>query len=117
VFWTLGRQIDTELVNKPEGMQIDPRTGKISWTPSAEQVGDHRVTLRADNEVGSSPQDFVITVRDGGVAGPIDEGPGGQLVSGGCACAGADGVALVTMAGGVVMIWQLRRRRSRSGVE
>lgn len=34
------------------GMAIDPRTGRMTWTPTLSQVGDHAVTLRVTDERG-----------------------------------------------------------------
>ena len=40
------------LVEKPEGMNINPSTGEITWTPDHTQIGSNEVTLRVQNSEG-----------------------------------------------------------------
>ena len=48
----------------PEGLAIDAATGLIQWTPTADQVGVHTVTIVALDERGlSSEQTFELTVE------------------------------------------------------
>ncbi|MCZ2343882.1 MAG: putative Ig domain-containing protein [Bacteroidales bacterium] len=47
----------------PAGMTIDPTTETLTWTPGAEQVGDHTVTLRATDARGTAvEQSFTLPV-------------------------------------------------------
>ena len=47
----------------PAGMVVDPLTGRVTWTPSAAQVGDHPLTLTAsDGHGGLATQSFVVSV-------------------------------------------------------
>jgi hypothetical protein len=46
---------------KPEGMQVDPQSGRVTWTPPA--AGTYSVTLRvADPYGGAEEQSWTITV-------------------------------------------------------
>ncbi|RME05458.1 MAG: hypothetical protein D6812_03165, partial [Deltaproteobacteria bacterium] len=49
----------------PEGMTIDPAGGAISWTPTAEDAGEHEVRLAVANEVGEDVQRFTLAVGEG----------------------------------------------------
>jgi RHS repeat-associated protein len=47
----------------PAGMTINPTTGRMSWTPSTAQVGEHTLKLRVeDGEGGAATQQWTITV-------------------------------------------------------
>ncbi|MDT8325408.1 MAG: Ig domain-containing protein, partial [Bacteroidota bacterium] len=46
----------------PEGLRIDPVTGRISWTPTIQQVGAHTVLFEAVNRAGKSQRSFEIEV-------------------------------------------------------
>ena len=50
------------LVSGPAGMQVDPLSGAISWTPQADQIGTNAVTLRATNYAGFADWSFTIRV-------------------------------------------------------
>ena len=50
------------LLENPVGMSIDPDSGLIEWTPTAE--GDFAVKVRASNNQGFVEQSFTITVVD-----------------------------------------------------
>jgi uncharacterized repeat protein (TIGR01451 family) len=50
------------LLTYPAGMTIDPATGLIAWTPTAAQLGDHPVEVRASNTQGADTQRFTVTV-------------------------------------------------------
>jgi hypothetical protein len=53
------------LVDKPDGMIIDPNTGMIEWRPDNIQDGDHGVTVKvedANNVPASDTQSFTVTV-------------------------------------------------------
>jgi hypothetical protein len=55
--------IDYYLDSAPAGMFINQSTGQISWVPDSGQVGDHDVTVRAQDWRGASDtQTFTITV-------------------------------------------------------
>jgi hypothetical protein len=51
-----------DLADAPAGMSIDSATGKISWTPSAEQIGEWSVRVRARNPLGTSERTFTVSV-------------------------------------------------------
>ena len=70
------------LSQAPQGMAIDPVTGRITWTPSAGKVGMHPVRVRvvANSAMLCPPvtQSFTIEVVElpadpGSVAPPVDE--------------------------------------------
>lgn len=52
-----------DLVDGPPGMSMDSVTGIISWTPTAEQIGEWTVTVRARNVLGTNDRIFTVTVR------------------------------------------------------
>jgi len=48
----------------PNGMAINSRTGLLLFTPTAGQVGDHRLVLRVmDSQGAADEQEFTLTVR------------------------------------------------------
>lgn len=48
----------------PERMTIDSGTGEIDWTPTADQVGDHAVSIVVrDSTLAEARQDFNLTVH------------------------------------------------------
>ena len=54
------------LPDAPVGMSIDAQAGVIDWTPEADQLGTHTVTLQVANAWGgSSSQRYEILVQDG----------------------------------------------------
>lgn len=54
------------LLEGPEGMQLDPETGELVWTPSLSQPGSHRVELEVADELGAtSRQVFHVLVEIG----------------------------------------------------
>ena len=58
-----GDMLSFSLVAGPEGMSIDWRTGKISWTPKPRHAGENIVILRVtDTRGGYAEQSFKITV-------------------------------------------------------
>jgi MYXO-CTERM domain-containing protein len=71
--WSLGKQIDGKTVRLPEGMQIDPSSGTIHWTPTSDQIGPQDVTLVVSNQAGLDFMDFIIQVEP-------------NPNSGGCSC-------------------------------
>ena len=57
---TLSFHLDTA----PTGMTIDPATGLVQWTPTADQVGSQPVTVRVQDQLGAgAAQGFAITVQ------------------------------------------------------
>jgi len=47
----------------PDAMAVDPNTGKITWIPDPNQVGDHSITLKAENVIGFDDQTWTISVN------------------------------------------------------
>jgi len=57
------------LVAAPEGMKLDPISGAVEWTPSAEQAGTHAVTIEVDDRnEGLVRQAFDLTIEFPGTA-------------------------------------------------
>jgi RHS repeat-associated protein len=57
--------LNFSLTASPEGMEIDPDTGLITWTPDGTQAGDHTVEVRVDDGQGShDTQDYVLTIAE-----------------------------------------------------
>jgi hypothetical protein len=105
VLWSVGKQIGASRVNVPAGMQIDPLSGVLAWTPTADQLGEQRVTLVATNIVDSFAQDFTVVVS----AAPADPG---SALSSGCSCRQQSaGVELLFLAAAV--LWRGARRRAQ----
>ena len=58
------------LEKAPDGMGVDPETGRVRWQPKEHQIGDHEVILRvSDLRGGSDVQTFTVTVR------AVNQGP------------------------------------------
>lgn len=56
--------ITYSLTTHPEGMQIDPASGVVTWTPSVFALGDQAVTVQAsDGRGGVDEQTFVVRVQ------------------------------------------------------
>ena len=51
------------LQTAPTGMNIDVATGRISWTPTAQQTGSNEVTVLATNSEGVDSHTFNINVE------------------------------------------------------
>ena len=75
--WDLGRDSGNTTLNVPVGMTIPLGSSEIRWTPTADQVGDHQVTLGVANPAGADFQDFTVTVYPEGVVGGGGSGGGG----------------------------------------
>lgn len=59
-----GDELTFSLVTAPASMSIDPATGLIEWTPSAEDVGDNIVEVMVeDQDELSDTQNFTVTVN------------------------------------------------------
>ncbi len=53
-----------QLVDAPVGMSIDVERGTLRWAPSANQIGNHTVTITAIDALGAfTGQSFELTVR------------------------------------------------------
>ena len=46
----------------PAGMTIDSLTGQVSWQPVEGQQGQHAVTVRAENRVGTVDQSYTLDI-------------------------------------------------------
>lgn len=58
--------LNFSLIDAPSGMIIDSYTGEISWTPSAEQLGQQGVFIAVADGLGNrSTQSFAIQVNGG----------------------------------------------------
>lgn len=68
----------------PEGLTIDPDSGAVRWTPSADQPGTHDVTVRATEVDGgaSTDQAFVIAVEDTGGPAVVTSRPPERVYAG-----------------------------------
>jgi large repetitive protein len=54
------------LIDAPNGMTIDSRTGEVAWTPTAEQLGQQSVFIAVSDASGNrSTQGFAIEVAAG----------------------------------------------------
>ncbi|HBE70079.1 MAG TPA: hypothetical protein DDW52_18180, partial [Planctomycetaceae bacterium] len=49
-----GQAITYSLATSPDGMTIDASSGEVAWTPTAEQAGQHVVTIIATDEGGAT---------------------------------------------------------------
>jgi hypothetical protein len=64
VYSTGNPQATYSLTAKPNGMNIDPNTGLITWAPTQPQVGVvFTVTVQASNAAGQSSQTYNVTVK------------------------------------------------------
>jgi hypothetical protein len=55
---------DFRLMTAPDGMNIEPSTGLITWMPLEEQIGTHTVTVVADDgRNGLGGQTYSLTVN------------------------------------------------------
>ena len=52
------------LMKAPDGMGLNPQSGLIAWTPTDAQIGEHAVTVVADDgRNGIGGQSYTLTVR------------------------------------------------------
>ncbi|WP_233902915.1 putative Ig domain-containing protein [Stieleria maiorica] len=52
------------LQEAPDGMQVAPTTGTITWNPTVKQIGNHRVVLEvSDGRGGVATQEFIVCVH------------------------------------------------------
>jgi MYXO-CTERM domain-containing protein len=101
--WDLGRAVGGATVNIPSGMTIPPGSSEIRWTPTADQVGEHPVSLSATNTAGTDFQDFTITV-----APAVGNPPAG------CSCSSQSAPDVLLLLGLVGLAMRVRRRMVRS---
>lgn len=60
----LGDSLKYALINPPEGMKIDPYTGKISWRPAVSAVGNYEIRISVTDVSGNvDEQIFTLTVE------------------------------------------------------
>jgi len=52
------------LLTYPEGMTIDTLTGVINWTPTKEQIGEHKVIVNIEDRWRNDTQNFIIEASD-----------------------------------------------------
>ena len=70
IYWYGPRATDLEghdftfsLLNAPDGVEMDPDSGEVSWTPAEEQIGESSVQITVTDIFGeSSQQTFSIQV-------------------------------------------------------
>jgi RHS repeat-associated protein len=59
-----GDPLTFSVVSGPQGLVIDPRSGLVSWTPTASQLGTDNVTLQvSDGRGGTATQAYRIGVQ------------------------------------------------------
>lgn len=51
------------LQNAPTGASIDPATGQFSWTPTADQIATHSMTVLVSDGQATASQSFDVTVH------------------------------------------------------
>ncbi|TVR91109.1 MAG: hypothetical protein EA418_14370, partial [Wenzhouxiangellaceae bacterium] len=57
-------QLSFSLPRAPQGMNINSETGRITWTPGADRVGAHDVSVQVTDQIGLLDfTDFVVQVR------------------------------------------------------
>jgi RHS repeat-associated protein len=61
-----GDALQYELAEPPAGAQFDAQSGSLVWTPDADQIGSHSMTMRAIDSNGAiAEQRFTIRVTEG----------------------------------------------------
>tara|TARA_E500000305_G_scaffold36763_3_gene28012 strand:+ start:86 stop:17857 length:17772 start_codon:yes stop_codon:yes gene_type:complete len=76
-----GDTILFRLVNAPDGMTIDAKTGLVQWTPSIDDLGEHTMTVRLVDTYGAGvDQTVTLTVRSVNRPPMITSRPPTQLV-------------------------------------
>jgi hypothetical protein len=57
------RSLRFELVEGPSGMNLDPMSGELVWTPELDQAGRHRIEVAVDDRHGGrSTQVFILPI-------------------------------------------------------
>jgi hypothetical protein len=65
------RDLRVSLGDAPEGMVVDAKTGEVTWRPTHQQAGRHRVeVVVTDSAGGRATQSFQIVVGDDAPASP-----------------------------------------------
>lgn len=82
----------------PEGLQFDPASGSLTWTPTRAQAGSHPLVLSVSTAAGDTEYPLEIDVQCT---------PRNSRVGCGCGSPGAGPFALLLAA------WAARRRRAR----
>src|ERR1041385_1650986 len=59
---TGNRPMEFSVTGVPKGLEVDPKTGQM--TGSLKEPGEHTVTLRAKNSLGTSEKKFRIVVGE-----------------------------------------------------
>ena len=60
-----GPTVSYSIVAGPTGMTINAATGAVNWVPTAGDVGNHSVRIRATDPLGGTvEQSYTLTVRD-----------------------------------------------------
>ncbi|MHB1524597.1 MAG: putative Ig domain-containing protein, partial [Candidatus Dormibacteria bacterium] len=65
-----GDPLSWSLVQGLPGMVIDPSSGVLAWAPTADQVGSHTITVKLDDNQGSTAQQSYILVVQGANSPP-----------------------------------------------
>jgi RHS repeat-associated protein len=59
-----GETLTYSVVKGPQGLTIDPASGLVTWTPTAQQIGTDSVTLQVDDgRGGTATQAYAIAVQ------------------------------------------------------
>src|SRR5262249_3809625 len=59
-----GDPLTFAIVAGPDGLKIDAQTGAMSWSPTAQQVGPHDVSVTVDDgKGGKATQSYTILVQ------------------------------------------------------
>ena len=67
-----GDTLEYSLFESPSGMRIDSQTGLILWNPTADQIGNHDVTIRVeDGRGGVAEQSFIVVFNDVENSAPV----------------------------------------------
>ncbi len=83
-----GAAVVWNLAKNPSGMSVNSATGKVSWVPEDNQVGDYVVQLEGTSAAGeSTTQEWLLTVTYDGMA------PSENDSSGGCSTTGMGSVS------------------------
>jgi hypothetical protein len=59
-----GMPLEYEAFGLPDGASVDLASGRLTWTPTAKQAGDHRFTLAASNGTVSTTLTVEVLVAD-----------------------------------------------------
>ena len=64
-----GETLTYSLLQQPDGMEIDPTTGSITWLSDLIQVGDYSVVIAVSDSAGNTTQQiFQLIANDGSIA-------------------------------------------------